>query len=639
MRLRKSPGARNTRVRAKITAMLLSLVALWGFAAWVTVRDGWNLLEAGQIDETAGRPTKSLINMLQDERRLSLVQLGRPRGAVVPGLADQRERTDRLVTSWRRSAKDAPGKITKNVADTRKRLDALDAVRASIDAGTADRSSAAQVYNQAIDAAFGILVINAQLDDQEVAADGRALIALTRGRELLAREDAFLSGVIAEGRFGPGDLNRFAQAVGVQRYGLEEAYAQLAPGDRKHYEEVTRGAAYSAVRSMEDRILAQRPRALQRPGVTATQWQAASKPLLNQLDQAIDKGGDAVVERAEPVGYGVLLRLVLVAGLGLVAVVASIVLAFTTARAIIRQLNRLRIAAEELADTRLPDVVARLGRGEKVDVAAQAPPLRFGDDEIGRVGKAFNRVQETAIAAAVQQAEQRAGFRKTLRNLAQRNQSLVNRQLQMIDRMERREDLAGKELEDLLRLDHLTTRARRNAENLVQLSGGQPTRVWRRPVPILDVIRAAVSEVENYERATFQRIDPAWLRGHAVIDVIRLLAELIENALSFSSPETTVEISGQTTPNGFAIAVEDKGLGLDPDRLEVANHMLATPPEFDVAPEERLGLLVAGLIARRHSITTTLKRSPYGASRRSCCCPTRCSSVLPRSARSSARAW
>lgn len=612
MRLRKSPGARNTRVRAKITAMLLSLVALWGFAAWVTVRDGWNLLEAGQIDETAGRPTKSLINMLQDERRLSLVQLGRPRGAVVPGLADQRERTDRLVASWRKSAKDAPGKITKNVADTRKRLDAIDAVRASIDAGTADRSSAAQVYNQAIDAAFGILVINAQLDDQEVAADGRALIALTRGRELLAREDAFLSGVIAEGRFGPGDLNRFAQAVGVQRYGLEEAYAQLAPDDREHYEEVTRGAAYSGVRSMEDRILAQRPRTVQRPGVTAAQWQAASKPLLNQLDQAIDKGGDAVVERAEPVGYGVLLRLVLVAGLGLVAVVASIVLAFTTARAIIRQLNRLRIAAEELADTRLPDVVARLGRGEKVDVAAQAPPLRFGDDEIGRVGKAFNRVQETAIAAAVQQAEQRAGFRKTLRNLAQRNQSLVNRQLQMIDRMERREDLAGKELEDLLRLDHLTTRARRNAENLVQLSGGQPTRVWRRPVPILDVIRAAVSEVENYERATFQRIDPAWLRGHAVIDVIRLLAELIENALSFSSPETTVEISGQTTPNGFAIAVEDKGLGLDPDRLEMANHMLAAPPEFDVAPEERLGLLVAGLIARRHSITTTLKRSPYG---------------------------
>ncbi|WP_329519442.1 nitrate- and nitrite sensing domain-containing protein [Spirillospora sp. NBC_01491] len=591
--------------------MLLSLAALWGFAAWVTVRDGWNLLEAGQIDTSVGRPTKSLINMLQDERRLSMIQLGR-HGVIVPGLADQRARTDQLVTSWGRTAKDAPDKVVGHVAETRKRLEALTAVRSAVDGGTADRAGVAQAYNLAIDSAFSIVLLNTALDDEGVSSDGRALVALTRARELLAREDAQMAGVIAVGRFTSGEFNRFSQAVGVQRYGMDEATRQLPPADRARVAALHRSGPFTALRVTEDRVLAMKQRAKLRPGVTAAQWQSLTRPVLDRIDQAIDTGGDEVVERAVPVGYGVLARVILVVGLGLFAVLASIVLAFTTARAILRQLNRLRIAAEELADVALPEVMTRLSHGEKVDVAAQAPPLRFGDDEIGRVGRAFNRVQETAITAAVQQAEQRAGFRKTLRNLAQRNQSLVNRQLQMIDRMERREDLAGKELEDLLRLDHLTTRARRNAENLVQLSGGQPTRVWRRPVPILDVIRAAVSEVENYERATFQRIDPAWLRGHAVIDVIRLLAELIENALSFSSPDTTVEISGQMTPNGFAVAIEDKGLGLDPDRLESANHMLATPPEFDVAPEERLGLLVAGLIARRHLITTTLKRSPYG---------------------------
>ncbi|WP_067818929.1 nitrate- and nitrite sensing domain-containing protein [Actinomadura kijaniata] len=611
MRLRPPPESRKIRLRSKITAVLLSLIALWGFSAWVTVRDGWNLLQAAERDTTVGRPSKTLTNVLQDERRLSLAYLGaRERRVPPPSLVEQRARTDQMIRQWQRQAHQAPGeKIQRAVKLTAQRLRALQAARAAVDADTTDHTSAVQPFDAAIDATFVIHAANAELDDQGIAADGRALIALTRARELLAREDAIMAARLAGARVTEPRQAQFALAVGAARMELQDAHTQLAPADQRRLDQVMQSGAFTQLRSLEDRLLG-RVRG-NRPPVTAAQWQSVTRQVLADLDATIDAGGDAVVERAQPVGLWVLARLVLAAGLGLVAVVASIALSITTSRLLLRQLHRLKVAAQELAEDKLPAVVDRLGQGERLDAAAEVPPLEFGDDEVGQVGQAINRVRTTAIDAAVQLAEQRLGFRNTLRTQALRTQALTQRQLLALDELERRRDLDPAVFGGIVRVDELATQTFRHCANLLLLTGEPGYTGARRPIALLDAVRHAVSQVEDYQRVTTQPVDERWLSGRAR-DVISLLAELIDNALRFSSADTTVEISSQPVPRGLALTIEDKGVGMSPERLQEANHLIVDPPSFDVSSTTQLGHRVVGLIARRHGISVTLKPSPYG---------------------------
>ncbi|SEF87796.1 Signal transduction histidine kinase [Thermomonospora echinospora] len=603
-------------LRSKIIALLGSLVMLWVFAAWVTAREGLNLLAVSQVDRALGRPAATLITELQEERRLSLIRLGQADGANLRRLEDQRRESDKAIAEFRESAGKGGWAVSDDqrghIAEITRLLDALPKGRQSVDQGSTPRIAAARPYDAVIDVTLKLTAANSDaVDDKRIAGEGLALVSLLRAREILAREDALLSGVLAAGRFANAEHATFTGLVNTQRYLFVQAVDGMPDGARAAYQRLTSGAGSTRLTALEDQII-QRARTGTRLNVTPAQWQAAVHPMLEQVDRIVQDGGDEVVEHSQPMAIGVIARLIAAGGLGLLAVIASVVMSITTARDLVRQLERLREAAWDLANNRLPSVVERLGHGEKVDVAAEAPPLRFGDDQIGQVGRAFNAVQETAIATAVQQAELRTGFRKILLALARRNQALVTRQLRLIDGIERRRDLEGEELQEIFRLDHLATRMRRNAENLVLMAGENPARSWKNPVPVFDVVRAAVGEVEDYERVTFQRFDTARLAGRAVVDVTRLLAELIENGLNFSSPGTEVVISGQTATNGYAIEIEDKGLGMRREQLEEANQMLMDPPEFDLAPDERLGLFVVGRLARRYRVTVSLKRSPYG---------------------------
>jgi hypothetical protein len=197
------------------------------------------------------------------------------------------------------------------------------------------------------------------------------------------------------------------------------------------------------------------------------------------------------------------------------------------------------------------------------------------------------------------------------RSLARRSQSLLHRQLTLLDQMERRAS-DPEALDDLFRLDHLTTRMRRHAEGLVILAGAPPGRGWSSPVRMVDVMRGAIAEVEDYARVSVATRSQAALAGSAVADVIHLLAELIENATTLSPPYTSVRVSGDTVGNGFAIEVEDRGLGMSPTRLAELNDRLANPPEFNPSDSEQLGLFVVSQLAKRHGIRVTLRASPYG---------------------------
>ncbi len=609
-------GSRSTNLRTKIIALLVSLTALWAFAAWVTVRDGFNLLGVQTLNSRVFEPSDPLLLQLQGERRLSLAYLGQSDPDQLQELVDQRRRTDEAASALWRSVRDwrtelaAGEQLDQRIAALRTEIDQLGDVRAEVGRKTIDRTTTQTAYNEAIEAIFGVFDALGGLDDQEIAGDTAALIDLNRARELLSQQDALLTGVLAADRMTVAERVTFARLVGAQRYLSEQTAKQLAQTDRTRYQQLIEGEAFQQLHGLQDRVLAAKGSDV-RPPVSEDDWQAAAQQSMESLRGVILAGGEDIVSRATPVAVGVIVRLVLAAGLGLIAVIASIVVSISTARALLRQLERLRDAAIRLADERLPGVVERLGHGEEVDVAREAPPLQFGDDEIGQVGKAFNAVQETAIRTAVEQAELRRSVRDVFLSLARRTQALVHRQLTLLDAMERREHDA-EELEDLFRVDHLATRMRRNAENLIVLSGSTPGRSWRRNVPMVDVVRGAVAEVEDYTRVTVLPLGPVSLTGRAVGDVIHLLAELIENALSFSPPHTTVEVRGQVVGSGFVIEIEDRGLGMSEDELAAANHRIVDRSELNLAAASRLGLYVVSRLTERHGVRVQLKESAYG---------------------------
>jgi signal transduction histidine kinase len=608
---------RNSRLRTKITALLLSLVALWAFAAWVTLREGVNLLWVSVVNTGVAEPVDALQPELQQERRLTLIRIADPRPQQRSALQAQRVRTDRALAEFERLARGGNVKFAQSPALKRAidagvtQFDRLGANRAAIDAGLIDRTTAAAAYTSAIDAIFEIDDSLATLDDKEFAKDVRTLVELNRARELVSQEDAALSGMLAARRFSSADYVTLMQLIGARRYAFTKVLEELGSVDRTSYELAANGEQVRAFNAVEGLLLT-KAKAGRRLPVNATQWRATADPALAQLSKAVFGGGSRLVDRAQPIAIGVVVRLALAGGLGLLAVIASIVVSITTTRALLRQLEKLRNAARELADKRLPSVVERLGHGETVDVAAEAPPLAFGSDEIGQVGHAFNSVQETAIRTAVEQAELRRGFRDILLSLARRSQALVHRQLTLLDEMERRND-DPKDLQELFRVDHLATRMRRNAENLIVLSGATPARGWRRPVPMIDVVRSAVAEVEDYTRVTVaSTIGDVSLAGRSVGDIVHLLAELIENALAFSPPYTQVEVSGRQVAKGYVIEVEDHGLGMTDELLASLNVRISDPPEFNLSSSVHLGLYVVGRLAERYDVRVSLKHSSYG---------------------------
>ena len=611
-------GSRSSNLRTKVVALLASLVALWGFTAWVTVREGVNLVGVQALDVRVFDPTEPLLLQLQSERRSSVVYLGRPDDALRSELTQLRQRTDQLaaefaesVDSWQvrlLGSKD----LHERIALLQHGLDGLRDTRVAVDKHNIGRSEAGAAFTEVIESIFQVYDELGNLDDDEVAENTKELIRLNRARELLSQQDAMLAGVLAAGRITTAERAEFTRVVGARQFLAEQAAVRLPDADQQRYAQMIAGPNFRRLAELEDKVMV--GSTTSRLPFDSQDWAEAMGAAMVEIADVVLAGGDEVVKSAAPVAVGVIVRLVLAAGLGLLAVIASVIVSVTTARALVQQLQRLRDAAFQLANERLPSVVDRLGRGEQVDISKEAPPLEFGDDEIGQVGKAFNVVQETAVRTAVEQAELRRAVRDVFLSLARRTQALVHRQLTLLDAMERREQDA-EELEDLFRVDHLATRMRRNAENLIVLSGSTPGRAWRRSVPMVDVIRGAVGEVEDYTRVQVLPITGVSLAGRAVGDVIHLLAELIENGLSFSPPHTTVEVRGQLVANGFAIEIEDRGLGMTEEDLAAANHRIVDRSELNLADASRLGLYVVSRLTDRHGVRVRLQESAYGGTK------------------------
>ncbi len=297
---------------------------------------------------------------------------------------------------------------------------------------------------------------------------------------------------------------------------------------------------------------------------------------------------------------------------GLLVVVTlgtAVVLTVIVSLSITRPLRSLTRQAKDMANRRLPHAVSEILEtpfGEDVVVPEVSPVRVVTRDEVADVAEALNTVQDSALDLAVEQAVLRRNIADSFVNLGRRNQNLLSRQLDFITELETRETEPDS-LSNLFRLDHLATRMRRNAESLLVLAGVDPPRRWTAPLRLGDVVRAAVGEVEDFQRVVLH-IDPnATIAGAAAADLAHLLAELIENALVFSPPDSTVEVHGVRRPDRYTLAVVDSGFGMPAGDIDAANRRLAGAESFTIAPSKYLGHYVAGNLAARHGITVTLR--------------------------------
>ncbi|WP_338484248.1 nitrate- and nitrite sensing domain-containing protein [Streptomyces sp. SCSIO 75703] len=297
----------------------------------------------------------------------------------------------------------------------------------------------------------------------------------------------------------------------------------------------------------------------------------------------------------------------------LIVLGVSLVGAFVVARSMIRSLRRLEETATKVAQDRLPELVKQLSETDPQDVDTSVESVGVHSrDEIGRVAAAFDDVHREAVRLAAEQALLRGNVNAMFTNLSRRSQGLIQRQLSLISELESRE-ADPDQLSSLFKLDHLATRMRRNGENLLVLAGEEPGRRWTRPVPLVDVLRAAASEVEQYERIELTSVPTTEVAGRVVNDLVHLLAELLENATSFSSPQTKVKVTGHALPDGrVLIEIHDTGIGLSPEDLAAINERLAAPPTVDVSVSRRMGLFVVGRLSQRHGIRIQLRPSDSG---------------------------
>ncbi|GAA3167135.1 hypothetical protein GCM10010466_67280 [Planomonospora alba] len=595
-------------IRFRITALLLvpivSLVLLWGFAASLTAGDGMRLLEINTLVEGVATPSEAAVIELQNERLHSARYLnGRSDQDTV---VRQRLESDQALASFRRLARseDVRGTISEEMqirlTSLFAELEQLPATRALVDSRDADTVRVIRSYDRIIDSMFRMYDQMILVPESSIYQQARSVTALGEVKEILSRERALLSAVGAGGTLSEGEHAALAEMVATRRLAYRQALAKLDAELRAPYERLGGSPGYADFLKLEEEVLASRMLPVDLSPV-------------EQVWVEVERGQVQVVEllvaRVTPAAVGILVQIAVAGGLGLVMLVLSVVLALRFSKRLAAELSGLRDMAIQLAEVRLPQLVERLRRGQ--DAPEEPLPPVEGTPEIRDIGQALDTVRHTAYEAAADQARLRKGVSQVFVSLARRNQSLLHRQLTQLEAMQRKED-QPETLADLYRLDHLTTRMRRHAENLIILSGAAPGRGWRRPVPVVDVLRAAVAEVEDYARVRVLPAPQVSLVGSAVADLIHLIAELVENATVFSPPQTRVIVRAEPTAAGLAVEVEDRGLGVPDAELAELNRRLADRPEFDLADSDRLGLFVVAMLASRHGVQVTLRHSPYG---------------------------
>jgi signal transduction histidine kinase len=611
------------RIYFLVTIPLVLTLGLFAYVAVTTITNYVNLDRAPTLTEATAVRSTIFVKLLQAERRAALVYLSNP----TPSTRSQYMASVSATKNGAASFEQAMNSPTVKQAEDNQEAEALGKfigdvnnmtkLRLGVEAQKISPIVAFAGYSDIVtDEPVVFQAEASSLTNTTAATTGMGLISSVNAREDLDQQDALLAGALASGKLTNQARVVFNQAAGREQDDDALARSLLSKSEVTSLDDAFASpqiqAAQKSFTKVQEAVEAGTPLgALQEQGLTGPAWQQMTSALAN----ANYNGGLAAATGTLSTDFGnahsARNRIYVIGAFSLAGLLLTLLVTILLGRSINRRLTVLRRTATALATEHLPGVVARLRRGENVDVAAAAPPLRVGADEIGQVGQAFDMVRQTALRSAVEESRLRQGVNDMFRNLARRNQSLLQRQLTMLDGMERRATDPDV-LDDLFKMDHLTTRMRRHAEGLIILSGATPGRGWSTPVKLIDVMRGAVAEVEDFARVLVTTQSKATLTGAAVTDVIHLLAELIENATTLSPPFTQVRVHGEMVGNGFAIEIEDRGLGMTPMRTGELNERLANPPDVNPANTEQLGLFVVGQLARRHGLKVVLRPSPYG---------------------------
>ncbi|MFF3622255.1 nitrate- and nitrite sensing domain-containing protein [Streptomyces sp. NPDC002467] len=629
------PGSRLAMQNWRISTRLVSLLTLPVVAATTLggfrINDSLNdiaQLEHMQLLTTMTRQATHLAAQLQEERDISAGPLTLSRGKSNTTVDAKRQDTDNAVKAFAAATEkvdDVEGKddtlksIRNNILQIGRQIANIGEIREHAYASGAQQT--VTEYNAIIVSLLSLSQDMAQAtSNPEMIKRTRALAAFSASKEYASIQRAIIAASLPEGTGGQGSLreNDRLYALSAQRgeaqakktFELvyqgrsEELLAALGDGNAEiasadHYARRVLGSETQFAKETQYRSWLDWYDA---DGIKLSAMKQIELSLLEDMEQKArelkqESQQDAIIN-------GALILLVL--GVSLVG-------AFVMARSMIRSLRRLQDTATRVAQDRLPELVKQLSESDPQDVDTSVESVGVHTrDEIGQVAAAFDDVHREAVRLAAEQALLRGNVNAMFTNLSRRSQGLIQRQLSLISELESRE-ADPDQLSSLFKLDHLATRMRRNGENLLVLAGEEPGRRWTRPVPLVDVLRAAASEVEQYERIELASVPGTDVAGRVVNDLVHLLAELLENATSFSSPQTKVRVTGHALPDGrVLVEIHDTGIGLSPEDLAAINERLAAPPTVDVSVSRRMGLFVVGRLSLRHGIRIQLRPSDSG---------------------------
>ena len=512
-------------------------------------------------------------------------------------LDDVPENVDTLLLRLDRNLEDLPAKRSQ-IANLRPGTDVKDSYTKLIDDLLGVRDAAAQLSN-----------------DTQLSDHLRSVAAVAQAKEYVAEQRDTGHEVLGEGELTQTLRREFLIAeTGFQLAGttLESGGS---PADRAAFTNIQNTEAGRAATNYINPL-----QTLQGPNVrnipfTTGKWEAAMIGYGQQFRAVEVKMDSDIVTQATDLRNTVNRRVFIETSLLLGMLLLAILFAWLVARSMARSLRELRQGALSVAQFGLPHAVSRLRDpqlstsltpAQLADQIAEPLPVR-SRDEFGQVTEAFNAVHLEAVRTAAEQAALRASVATMFVNLARRSQILVDRLIGHLDRLERGEEDPDR-LAELFQLDHLATRMRRNDENLLVLAGADSTRVQREPAALIDVLRAAQSEVEHYTRIEFGMIDrDIEVAAHAVNDMVHLVAELFDNATAFSPPNSTVIVEARRLGDGALLSVEDRGIGISREQLRELNERLATPPTVDVAVSRMMGLVVVARLANRHGVKVELR--------------------------------
>ncbi|OEV05507.1 nitrate- and nitrite sensing domain-containing protein [Streptomyces oceani] len=611
----------STRLVSLLTLPVVAATTLGGLRITTSLEDVDQLGSMQRLTEMTEHATV-LAAALQEERDSSagpLVSTGNDKDDSVVA---SREETERA----RKGFSEATGNLKPNdevmagvqttVVDITRQLNNLKNIREDAYDNPKYTSQTVDRYSRLIESLLSLSLDMAQAtSNSEVIQSTRALAAFSSAKEYASVQRAIISAGLAREDPALSQTDRLYASTAMDSEDAKlTSFGEIkGDGAAELLEPLESGRVpITAADTYRDRVL-KSEEGIKREPRSYVDWydQAKTKidymgtvetTLLSDMEQQAKKLRSEAQQEA--IFNGVLVLLVL--GISLVG-------AFVVGRSMVRSLRRLQESAEDVARERLPDLVKQMSEAEprEVDTSIQSVGVH-SRDEIGKVASAFDDVHREAVRLASEQALLRGNVNAMFTNLSRRSQGLIQRQLSLISELESRE-ADPDQLSSLFKLDHLATRMRRNGENLLVLAGEEPGRRWTRPVPLVDVLRAAASEVEQYERIELSAVPATEVAGRVVNDLVHLLAELLENATSFSSPQTKVKVTGHALPDGrVLVEIHDTGIGLSPEDLSSINERLANPPTVDVSVSRRMGLFVVGRLSLRHGIRIQLRPSDSG---------------------------